>query len=71
MFDEEFAKRYKWDLTKSEAIELSCWIEEGLFNTIREDREVDNVYWVKKWADRIIELENWKDKTDGIIKIDK
>ena len=44
------------ELQKDRAYELSEWIELGLFNSIRNNSEIDSIYWVQNWLNVIKEL---------------
>lgn len=37
--------------------DLEVWLECSLFDTIRNDLEVDNRHWVSKWIDIIDDVE--------------
>lgn len=46
------------NISKENARTLALWIEMSLFDTIRNDDEVDNINWVKFWVNVIDELES-------------
>lgn len=53
-------------LCKDTAIDLAIWIKLELFNTIRNDTDVDNINWLKFWIGVIDDLNaiDWSDKNE-------
>lgn len=48
------------NLTKEQAFDLAFWIENGLFDTIRNDPDCDNIQWIHKWIHEIEKLEAFR-----------
>lgn len=44
-------------MTHEMMLDLEVWLECSLFDTIRNDPEVDNRHWVSKWLDIIDDVE--------------
>lgn len=49
MIMETETKNINLNLTKDDAMLLHLWIEQGIFDEIRNDYDVDNLNWVHKW----------------------
>lgn len=57
---EDKEKTFALNLTKEQAFDLLLWIELGLFDTIRNDSECDNIQWIHKWIHEIERLETFR-----------
>lgn len=57
---EEKEKEFTLSLTREQAFDLSLWIEIGLFDTIRNDSECDNIQWIHRWIHEIERLEAFR-----------
>lgn len=50
------------EIDREKALDLSVWIQCGMFDAIRADNAIDSIEWVKYWINLASRLEKVKDE---------
>lgn len=49
------------EIDREKALDLFVWIQQGMFNAIKTDSNIDNIGWVRYWINLASRLEEVKD----------
>lgn len=50
------------EIDREKALDLSTWIQQGMFDAIRADEDIDGIGWVRYWINLASRLEEVKDE---------